>query len=125
VYSITSLTSFQELTPIRDAILRIKEVDDVPLVIVGNKLDLEGDRQVSKNRANHLSRKWGNIPLYESSARRRQNVDEVFLNLTRQLVKRYSGDGTAGGGPGGAGGASGGGAVAGGRKKKGKSCTIL
>ncbi|KAA8909773.1 P-loop containing nucleoside triphosphate hydrolase protein [Sphaerosporella brunnea] len=117
VYSITSLTSFQELTPIRDAILRIKEVDDVPLVIVGNKSDLEGDRQVSKNRANHLSRKWGNVPLYESSARRRQNVDEVFFNLTRQLMKKHSGDGGAGAGSGGTAG--------GGRRKKGKSCIIL
>jgi Ras-related protein Rap-1B len=121
VYSITSLTSFQELTAIRDAILRIKEVDDVPMVIVGNKLDLEGDRQVSKNRASHLSRKWGNVPFYEASARRRQNVDEVFLNLTRQLMKKYSADGSAGGGAGG----SSGGAAPGGRRKKGRSCTIL
>ena len=79
-----------ELTTIRDAILRIKEVDDVPLVIVGNKSDLEADRQVSKGRANHMSRKWGGVPLFEASARKRQNVDEAFLTLTRQMMNIYS-----------------------------------
>lgn len=89
VYAITSLTSFQELAGIRDAILRIKEVDSIPIVVVGNKLDLDGDRQVSRGRSNHLSKKWGGVPLYEASARRRQNVDEAFLNLTRQMIKTY------------------------------------
>lgn len=94
-------------------------MEEVPIVMVGNKSDLEGDRQVSKNRANHLSRKWGGVPLYESSARRRLNVDEVFLNLTRQLMKMYGGEV-----PGGAGGGAGGG-IAGGRRKRGRICTIL
>lgn len=106
-----------ELTAIRDAILRIKEMDDVPLVIVGNKSDLENDRQVSRGRANHLSKRWGNVPLYEASARRRQNVDEAFLNLTRQMVKKYSGEGAPGTG----------GGWGGDQRKKGKRkiCTLL
>jgi len=79
VYSITSLASLNDLTLVRDAILRVKEVDNVPLVIIGNKCDLESDRQVSQNRANHLSRKWGGVPVFEASARMRQNVDEAFF----------------------------------------------
>ncbi|KAI5795828.1 ras-related protein RSR1 [Pyronema domesticum] len=94
VYSITSLSSFNELAPIRDAILRIKEVDEVPMVICGNKSDLEGDRQVSKNRANHISKKWGNVPLYESSAKKRLHVDDAFMNLTRQMIRMMGATGT-------------------------------
>ncbi|KAF8543208.1 P-loop containing nucleoside triphosphate hydrolase protein [Trichophaea hybrida] len=123
VYSITNLNSMNELTAIRDAILRIKEVDEVPLVIVGNKVDLESDRQVSRNRANHMSRKWGGVPLFEASARRRQNVDEAFLTLTRQMMKVYSGP--AGGASALAGDAGGSGGGAGGRKKSKRICTIL
>jgi len=123
VYSITNLNSMNELTAIRDAILRIKEVDEVPLVIVGNKVDLESDRQVSRNRANHMSRRWGGVPLFEASARRRQNVDEAFLDLTRQMIKVYSGPGGGAGALAADAGGSGGGT--GGRKKSKRICTIL
>lgn len=87
VYSITSLNTLNELTDLRDQILRIKETDHVPIVIVGNKSDLEEDRAVSRNRAIHLSQSWGRVPFYETSARKRQNVDEVFMDLCRQIMR--------------------------------------
>ncbi|KAF8460288.1 P-loop containing nucleoside triphosphate hydrolase protein [Kalaharituber pfeilii] len=87
VYSITSLSTLNELTELRDQILRIKEAASVPLVIVGNKSDLEEDRAVSHNRAIHLSQSWGRVPFYETSARKRQNVDEVFIDLCRQIMR--------------------------------------
>ncbi|KAI5777710.1 P-loop containing nucleoside triphosphate hydrolase protein [Geopyxis carbonaria] len=91
VYSITSLNSLGELPIIRDQILRIKEVEAVPMVLVGNKSDLEQDRQVSHNRANYVSRKWGGVSVHETSAKKRQNVDEVFLDLCKQMMKEYIG----------------------------------
>jgi len=48
VYSITSRTSFEEITQFQQQILRVKDKDYFPLIIVGNKCDLEVDRQVSK-----------------------------------------------------------------------------
>lgn len=87
VYSITSLSTFLELTDLRDQILRIKETTKVPLVIVGNKSDLAEDRAVLHNRAIQLSRSWGRVPFYETSARRRLNVDEVFMDLCRQIMR--------------------------------------
>jgi Ras-related protein Rap-1B len=88
VFSITSLNSFKELTYLRDQILRIKDSESVPLVIVGNKSDLEDDRVVSRDRAFKLSQDWGSAPYYETSARRRANVDEVFRDLCRQMVRK-------------------------------------
>ncbi|PWW74129.1 ras-domain-containing protein [Tuber magnatum] len=103
VYSITSLSTLTELSDLRDQILRIKEANSVPLVIVGNKSDLEEDRAVRRDRAIMLSQKWGRVPFYETSARKRQNVDEVFLDLCRQMMRADvsgsgSGGGTSGGG---------------------------
>lgn len=47
VYSITSRESFDELASFRDHILRVKDTDKVPMVIVGNKMDVaEKERQV-------------------------------------------------------------------------------
>lgn len=114
-----------ELTTIRDAILRIKEVDDVPLVIVGNKSDLEADRQVSKNRANHMSRKWGGVPLFEASARKRQNVDEAFLTLTRQMINICSSAQASSAAAAAAAAAAAGGEGGGGGRKKKRLCIIL
>lgn len=88
VFSITSLSSLNELYELREQIIRIKDDERVPLVIVGNKCDLEEDRAVSRARAFAVSQSWGNAPYYETSARRRANVDEVFVNLCRQIIRK-------------------------------------
>lgn len=57
VYAITSRSSYDELSTLRDQvefflnslivkILRVKDVDFVPMVVVGNKADLLHERQV-------------------------------------------------------------------------------
>ena len=38
VYSCTSPSSFHEVSQFRDQILRVKDADNVPIVIVGNKV---------------------------------------------------------------------------------------
>lgn len=77
-----------ELYELREQIIRIKDDERVPLVIVGNKSDLEEDRAVSRARAFAVSQSWGNAPYYETSARKRANVDEVFVNLCRQIIRK-------------------------------------
>jgi small GTP-binding protein len=48
VYSITSKQSFDEITTFQQQILRVKDKDYFPMVVVGNKCDLEGEREVSR-----------------------------------------------------------------------------
>lgn len=48
VYSITHRPSFDEVMQFQQQILRVKDLDRFPMVLVGNKCDLEGERQVSK-----------------------------------------------------------------------------
>ncbi|KAF1965633.1 ras-related protein RSR1 [Bimuria novae-zelandiae CBS 107.79] len=88
VFSITSMSSLYELQELREQIRRIKEDDHVPMVLVGNKSDLEDDRAVPRARAFKLSQDWGGVPYYEASARRRANVDEVFVDLCRQIIHK-------------------------------------
>lgn len=88
VFSITSMSSLNELSELREQIIRIKDDEKVPLVIVGNKSDLEDDRAVPRARAFGLSQSWGNAPYYETSARRRANVNEVFVDLCRQIIRK-------------------------------------
>lgn len=88
VFSITSMSSLNELSELREQITRIKDDEKVPIVIVGNKSDLEEDRAVPRARAFALSQSWGNAPYYETSARRRANVNEVFIDLCRQIIRK-------------------------------------
>ena len=48
VYSITSRQSFEEIQVFQQQILRVKDKDYFPIIIVGNKCDLEGEREVTK-----------------------------------------------------------------------------
>lgn len=48
VYSITSRQSFEEIMTFQQQILRVKDKDYFPIIVVGNKCDLDGERQVSK-----------------------------------------------------------------------------
>ncbi|KAI9820052.1 MAG: Ras- protein rsr1 [Phylliscum demangeonii] len=88
VFSITSLNSLEELSELREQIIRTKDDPNTPLVIVGNKSDLEEDRAVSRALAFAVSQSWGNTPYYETSARRRANVDEAFVDLCRQIIRK-------------------------------------
>jgi Ras-related protein Rap-1B len=88
VFSITNMNSLHELVELRDMIVRIKEDENIPIVIVGNKSDLEDDRAVSRARVWELAQRWGNAPYFETSARRRVNVDEIFINVCRQVMER-------------------------------------
>ena len=86
VFSITNMNSLHELFELREEIIRIKDDESIPIVLVGNKSDLEDDRAVSRARAFQIAQQWGNIPYFEASARHRANVDESFLALTRQTI---------------------------------------
>ena len=47
VYSINSRQSYEEIQVFQQQILRVKDRDYFPIIVVGNKCDLEGERQVS------------------------------------------------------------------------------
>ena len=47
VYSITSRQSFEEIMTFQQQILRVKDRDYFPIIVVGNKCDLENEREVS------------------------------------------------------------------------------
>ncbi|KAI0405515.1 ras family-domain-containing protein [Xylaria palmicola] len=95
VFSITSTSSLDEIAGLRDEIIRIKDDENVPIVICGNKADLEEYRAVSRKRGFEVSQKWG-APYYETSARNKTNVDEVFVDLCRQMLRKQDAGGMGG-----------------------------
>ena len=47
VYSITSRQSFEEILTFQQQILRVKDKDYFRIIVIGNKCDLESERQVT------------------------------------------------------------------------------
>jgi len=80
VYDITNKTSFDELTKIRNTVLRMKNAENTgfPIVIIGNKCDLEAYRQVNKDEVKKRCAVW-NVPFLETSAKSRINIEEAFI----------------------------------------------
>jgi len=84
VYSITAQSTFNDLMDLRDQILRVKDSDDVPMILVGNKCDLESERVVGKDQGQNLARQF-NCAFLETSAKAKVNVNEIFYDLVRQI----------------------------------------
>eukprot|EP01132_Coremiostelium_polycephalum_P010389 gene10389-12760_t len=92
VYSITSRSSYDEIASFREQILRVKDKDRVPMILVGNKCDLDYERQVTISEGQDLAKSF-NCPFMETSAKSRINVEESFYSLVREIRKDLKGDG--------------------------------
>ncbi|KAJ3926590.1 MAG: ras protein [Lentinula lateritia] len=86
VYSITSRNSFEEISTFHQQILRVKDQDTFPVVVVANKCDLEYERQVGMNEGRDLAKHFG-CKFVETSAKVRINVDQAFQDLVREIRK--------------------------------------
>eukprot|EP01091_Cochliopodium_minus_P002798 TRINITY_DN1264_c6_g1_i1.p1 TRINITY_DN1264_c6_g1~~TRINITY_DN1264_c6_g1_i1.p1 ORF type:complete len:193 (+),score=48.83 TRINITY_DN1264_c6_g1_i1:107-685(+) len=87
VYSITSGISFETATKLRVQILRIKEENqDIPIVLVANKCDLNEERVVSTEEGRDLAAKF-KCGFIEASAKSNTNVNETFFELVRLINK--------------------------------------
>ena len=75
------------LPSFREQIKRVKDSDDVPMVLVGNKCDLP-TRTVDTKQAHELAKSYG-IPFIETSAKTRQ-VQYSFQHLARVCLSRKS-----------------------------------
>lgn len=56
--------------------MRVKNDENIPFLLVGNKSDLGEKRKVPLNEATSRATQWG-VPYVETSAKTRANVDKV------------------------------------------------
>uniref|UniRef100_A0A8D2P535 NRAS proto-oncogene, GTPase n=1 Tax=Zosterops lateralis melanops TaxID=1220523 RepID=A0A8D2P535_ZOSLA len=84
VFAINNSKSFADINLYRyEQIKRVKDSDDVPMVLVGNKCDLP-TRTVDTKQAQELAKSYG-IPFIETSAKTRQGVEDAFYTLVREI----------------------------------------
>ena len=77
--------SFNEAVEYRNLITKVRASEDVPVILVANKVDLEATmRSVDTREGEDLAEKFG-CPFYETSAAHRRHVDDVFHTLVREI----------------------------------------
>ena len=101
------------LVRFKEKLVRAKdmEIEDLPVVLVGNKCDLEDRRQVPRSEGEDLAKvcwtrrnlydvatcllihilhpkqMWGGVPFFETSAKTNLNATEVFYEVIRRIRK--------------------------------------
>ncbi|VDL96820.1 unnamed protein product [Schistocephalus solidus] len=89
VYSVNNRASLEDLTAIYQELASIKgtEIKVIPIMLVGNKMDEEGDREISTAQGEALAKRW-QCGFMETSAKANVNVKEVFQELLRMETRQ-------------------------------------
>ena len=98
VYSITDDQTFEDLISIRQQILDAHDDPNVPMLLVGNKLDLaDAERAVSEEEAQRFAQDW-QVEAVEVSARTDTGVSDAFERIVRACLRVNPMAGRGGGG---------------------------
>ncbi|PAV56519.1 hypothetical protein WR25_00218 isoform A [Diploscapter pachys] len=84
VYSITSQQTFHDIKTMREQIVRVKGTENVPILLVGNKVDLAHQRQVRPEEGLALAEYWS-CPFTECSAKNNHSVNVMFAEIVREM----------------------------------------
>ena len=86
LFDITNETSFINL---KNWMSQIKEScgEDIPILLVGNKIDLEDNRVINKERAMEYANNE-NIEYIEVSSKTGENINKALTSLLQKILKR-------------------------------------
>ena len=84
VYDITNIDSFKGL---KEWIKECRNYcGEIPTVIIGNKLDIENKRLVSKEDVRDIVQQYNVLKHLEVSAKISENVEEAFMTLIQEIT---------------------------------------
>ena len=84
VFSIINRPSFERLSFWIDTLKNKVKISEKVLILVGNKIDLESERQVSHEEALHLAKRY-KMQYFETSAKTGFRIKELFHKLYEDI----------------------------------------
>ncbi|XP_068252329.1 ras-related protein Rab-12 [Nyctibius grandis] len=87
VYDITKKETFDDLPKWMKMIDKYAS-EDAELLLVGNKLDCEVDREITRQQGEKFAQQITGMRFCEASAKDNFNVDEIFLKLVDDILKK-------------------------------------
>ncbi len=89
VYDITNQKSFMDIDKWFSEINGEENIK--PIVLIGNKSDMNEEREVSTEDGQNLAKKYGeNVHFYETSCKTGENVNEAIDDLVNQVYDKYA-----------------------------------
>ncbi|ODV93693.1 hypothetical protein PACTADRAFT_51457 [Pachysolen tannophilus NRRL Y-2460] len=92
VYDVTNTKSFESVSSWRDEFLvqaNIKDPENFPFVVIGNKIDVEENKRlISNKKATTLCSNLGSLPYFETSAKEAVNVEQAFDVVARNALQQ-------------------------------------
>ena len=85
-FDVTNPSSFQNIENWHKEILSASP--NISLILVGNKIDLEDKRVVSREEGEKTAENLG-IPYIETSAKTGESINDAFRMLALQMIKKY------------------------------------
>lgn len=88
------LTRHDTLTRVKDWLDTFKqglspEIKDLPIILVGGKLDLKDQRNISQKEAEKIAQRYNLFNYLECSSKTGENVEFVFETLIKRILKDY------------------------------------
>lgn len=92
VYDVTCAKSFESLPTWKAEFLRQCNThpEKLPFIVIGNKCELENERQVQTGKAQLWCKQNEEMPLFEVSAKDRTNVDAAFETAAKLAFEHHS-----------------------------------
>ena len=90
MYDITNKQSFDSIPEILKAIENEKG-ENFPLILIGNKIDLENERIIKKEEGEELAEKYG-MEFIEVSNKEGINIEKAGLSIVKKILEKRQDD---------------------------------
>ena len=86
MYDVTKRKTYEDIPEWMNNIKENKGLE-YPIILIGNKCDLEEKREILKEEGENLAKNY-NLSFYETSNKEGKNVEEVGMELIKKIIDR-------------------------------------